>query len=393
MQVVRFTNWTELAPYAAVWDRLAGDVPFRGWTWLSHWWRHHGTDDARRRLAVLCAFDDSGVPAGILPLYLDHSALYGRVLRLLGTGKVCSDYLGVLCRKADESAVVESLADYLIERFSTDGPEASPWDLIPLDGIDAGDSGVAALAERMAASRCTVHRRAGLNCWRIDLPANWDAYHASLSRNNRRDMRRIERDLLNTGRAKLRSVEKADELPWAMNLLIELHQRRRGMLGDAGCFADVRFLNFFRDVVPDLYARGQVRFDWLEWDGRPIAVEYQLENKGIIYAYQTGIDPDSMELKPGKLLTILILHRAIEQGCRAFDFLRGDEPYKAQPRPSVELRIVPRRGVARLRHHAWLAGSNVKRWIKRNREAWAAGSFMRPDASKKPAEEGAKDSG
>ena len=50
------------------------------------------------------------------------------------------------------------------------------------------------------------------------------------------------------------------------------------------------------------------------------------------------------------------------------DFLRGDEPYKAHfralPRPMRTLRVVANRRGAALRHNLWLAGANVKRWIK-----------------------------
>ena len=61
------------------------------------------------------------------------------------------------------------------------------------------------------------------------------------------------------------------------------------------------------------------------------------------------------------------MKRAIEQGGRAIDFLRGDEPYKAhfraQPRPLLALRVVPDRTLSRLRNNLWLAGRGVKRWM------------------------------
>ena len=69
----RFSTLEEITPYADDWERLAADVPFRGWTWLSNWWRNYGPEsggDARRiRLAVLGVFDDAGelraLPLGI----------------------------------------------------------------------------------------------------------------------------------------------------------------------------------------------------------------------------------------------------------------------------------------------------------------------------------------
>ena len=39
MHVRRFSTLEEIAPYADDWELLAADVPFRGWTWLSNWWR------------------------------------------------------------------------------------------------------------------------------------------------------------------------------------------------------------------------------------------------------------------------------------------------------------------------------------------------------------------
>ena len=65
----------------------------------------------------------------------------------------------------------------------------------------------------------------------------------------------------------------------------------------------------------------------------------------------------------------MILRQAIERGYRAYDFLRGDEAYKvrfgARPRPTFGWRIVPPRVAAQVRHNLWLAGNNVKQWIKK----------------------------
>jgi CelD/BcsL family acetyltransferase involved in cellulose biosynthesis len=64
------------------------------------------------------------------------------------------------------------------------------------------------------------------------------------------------------------------------------------------------------------------------------------------------------------------LEQAVREGRRAFDFLRGDESYKAhwraQPRATEDIRVVSATRTARLRHNLWLAGDNVKDWIKRS---------------------------
>ena len=149
----------ELAAYSQTWDRLAAGVPFRGWDWMSTWWRHYGESSAdgnrQRSLFVLCVFDQTGALIGIAPWFLDRSTAGGRVLRFLGSGEVCSDYLTVLCQSGLENYVAEAIADWL-GRDPANGSAsggAGCWDLLELTGVEADD-----LPGRTA---CQIPRRAG----------------------------------------------------------------------------------------------------------------------------------------------------------------------------------------------------------------------------------------
>ena len=370
MQVVEFGDFKELAPYADQWDRLASGVPFRTWTWLSCWWRHYGHEPGSpcgSRLFVLGVFDHTNRLVGLAPWHLQRRRSQGSVVRWLGSGEVCSDYLSVLCEPAMEDRVAESLADYLVGQRDTDDGEGWSWDLLDVQGIDARDRAVGRLVEQLAERKCLVHDGSALNCWRIELPASWDEYTAMLSRHHRREMRRLERNVFEQGHAVLHVVQNWQELPRALDILVDLHQRRRQSLGQPGCFASQRFAAFHREVMPQMLADGQLQLYWLELDGRPAAAQYCLSGDGVIYVYQGGIEPELLGRQPGRLLLQAILRRAIAQGSGAMDFLRGDEPYKAHfratPRPCQSLRIVPNRPVAKLRESLWLAGRNVKRWM------------------------------
>ena len=120
--------------------------------------------------------------------------------------------------------------------------------------------------------------------------------------------------------------------------------------------------------MPELLRNGQLRLHWLELDGVPVAAEYHLAGGGVVYAYQAGVNPDALAHSPGRLGHMITIRRAIEQGYRAFDFLRGDEPYKAhwraRPQRGLELRVVPGRVAARLRYGIWLTGTHLKQWVK-----------------------------
>jgi CelD/BcsL family acetyltransferase involved in cellulose biosynthesis len=139
-------------------------------------------------------------------------------------------------------------------------------------------------------------------------------------------------------------------------------------LNQPGCFASESFSGFLHAAASRLFEVGMLRLHWIEMDGRPIAAEFHLANAGVTYTYQSGIDPDSLADEPGRMMHVVAIKEAIETGQRAFDFLRGDEPYKAhwrgEPRPSVEYRIAAKHSVAQIRHGIWLAGNSVKQLIK-----------------------------
>jgi len=370
MQVFYLSSLKELAPYRDAWDRLAAGVPFRGWTWLSTWWRHYGQDAGvdrpGHRLFVLCVFDHNDTLVGVAPWYVRSSPSSGRVIRPLGSGEVCTDYLSVLCRPQTQYLVTQAIADFLTDEAQDDS--ATQWDLLELGGIDAEDVAVDQLLGHLAEQGNSVHRRPGPNCWRIVLPSTFNEYLAGLAKDHRKQLRRLARRWLDTGRAKLHSVQTADELPRGIEILIDLHQRRRASLGEPGCFASPRFAAFHREVMAGLLAAGQLQLKWIDIEGKPAAIEYLVTGNDVVYCYQSGMDPDAMEHEPGKLAHIAAVRWAIAQGYRALDQLRGDEHYKldrgGRPRPSVEARVVPNRIAAQVRHNLWLAGHGVKQWVK-----------------------------
>jgi CelD/BcsL family acetyltransferase involved in cellulose biosynthesis len=331
---------------------------------------------------ILGVRDETGRLIGIAPWYLQRSAAKGRVLRWLGTGQVCSEYLSVLCQAHDTDRVTEALAEYL------SGPECSSrggntWDLLEVDGVAADDRAATQLLAKLAQRKCTQVRNAPIRCWRLTLPESWDEFQMMVSRGHRRKLRRADRDLFDTGRAVLHVVKEANQLDTAWDTLIKLHQKRRNMFGDSGCFTWSRYTAFHREVTPELLARGQLQFSWLELDGQTIAAMYQLISHGITYIYQMGIDTDKLDDEPGHLVIAATIKRAIEQGGQAVDFLRGDEPYKphfrAEPREMLALRIVPNRALPLVRNRIYLQSRELKRWWTKTGPGYK-GPLVTPDS-------------
>lgn len=343
------------------WDALSGGVVFRSFDWLESWWRHYGEGDPRRELCIVLVSqrEEEGRVVAIAPWYRERSLARGSVLRWLGSGEVCSDHLTLLTDKpasadAIAGAIAGAIADHLVDR--------KDWDQLQLEGVDQGDTLVESLAASLLARECAVRERVAGNCWAIDLPTDWEAFLAMQSKSHRKQLRQADQRVLSSDRAVWHLVTTTEEFIQGWEVLVHLHQRRRQSLGEPGCFASRRFTKFHREVAQRLLATGRLRLSWLELDGTPAAAEYHFAGTDTTYAYQGGVDPERLTEEPGRLSNIATLQQAIAEGHQSFDFLRGDEPYKAHwratPRGTIDWRIAAPRHAARwrLRSLDWAGG-------------------------------------
>lgn len=382
MTVQVITTLDELHALEPAWNALCGESPFRSWDWLATWWKHYGgrrrqrdqhaERNVERQLHVLAVYDDDITQntdvndrqlIGIAPWFLDRTIVKGNVLRWLGSGEVCTDHLSLICKPEDRERVAAELAETLTV-------QCDDWDRLDLSAVDADDYAVMALAGHLEERECIVSRQAADSCWVLDLPTSWDEYLAALSKSHRKQLRQLERRVIESGRVNWHQVSNASDFNEAWPMLVDLHQRRRRSLGEPGCFASRAFHDFHGEVAQRLLDRGQLRISCLALDGKPAAAEYHFADSQTTYAYQGGVDPDRLEEEPGRLSTIVCLQRAIQEGHKRFDFLRGDEPYKAhwraEPRTTFDYRVVPNRRLARLRGRVLTFTDVVGDWVRSN---------------------------
>jgi CelD/BcsL family acetyltransferase involved in cellulose biosynthesis len=359
-----FAAAEEIRPLAAVWNSLADNVPFRSFEWMESWWRHYSMPGWQTYL--LAVENAAGQIVGIAPWYLSRSPLSGRVVQFLGSGEVCSEYQTILTLPGYEAAITAALVQWLTTAGARD------WDLLLLAPTLATDSATAAFAEVFARRGNFVYQQPGMRCWQTELPATWDEFVQQLSKSRRQRVRQLSRKYFDTGRVTTRWVTSPSELDEAFPMFVDMHQRRRQSLGQSGCFASKLFAAFHHDVSRRLCAEGKLRLLWTELDGRPVGAEYDFIDGRTVYYYSTGVEPDATADHPGWLAMIGSLRRAIEEGCRRFDFLRGDEAYKcswgAKPCQTLETRIVARRTLARFRHAAWQGRQQIRRWARDAKE-------------------------
>jgi CelD/BcsL family acetyltransferase involved in cellulose biosynthesis len=376
------TTWNGLLQLEQPWNALSAGMPLRSWDWLATWWKHYGSVAQRaadhnedklteRQLRVMAVYGDelnatsseisSRKLVGIAPWYLDRTIVKGNVLRWLGSGEVCTDHLSLICRPQHQEQVANAVAEVLTTT-------CDDWDRLELNAVDADDATVGLLTSALEERGCVVSRYPADACWALELPASWEAYLATLSKSHRKQLRRLEREVLETDRVRWHLVRSEAELAEGWEVLVDLHQRRRRSLGEPGCFASRVFHDFHREVVERLLARDQLRLSWLELDGSPAAAEYHFTDGTTTYAYQGGVDPDRLGAEPGRLSTISCLQAAIHERQRRMDFMRGDEPYKAHWRagshPTFDYRVVPNRRFARLRGRLLAWSDSAIDWMR-----------------------------
>jgi CelD/BcsL family acetyltransferase involved in cellulose biosynthesis len=371
MHVVRITTWSDLTALETSWNALVSSVPFRSWDWLATWWKYYGEHAADKHLYVLAVYDNADSHEahsvrpliGIAPWYFDRSPIKGNVLRWLGDGEVCTDHVSLLCRPEDAERISAAIADALTV-------DHDDWDRLHLESVDVDDVPVGRLMAALEERECIVSQHRADACWALDLPTTWDDYLTGISKSHRKQLRQLERRVLESDRIQWHRVQSIAELDAAWTVLIDLHQRRRQSLGEPGCFASKPFYTFHREVVERMLARGELRMSWLALDGKPAAAEYHLADGDATYAYQGGVDPDLLAEEPGRLSTILCLRQAIGESHQRLDFLRGDEPYKAHwratPRSTCDFSVVPNRRFARLRGRVLDVTGTLTDWARQS---------------------------
>jgi len=281
--------------------------------WQSLWWEayHPG------RLWTLVLRDASGRWIGAAPWFIERNGYGERVVRTVGCVDV-TDYLDIIARRGYEAQVFDALARWL-------AAHRAEFDVARLCNIPQRSPALAQFPAAVAAHGLSVGVRLQEVCPVVQLPATFAEYVAGLDKHNRHELRR-----------KLRRA--AGHYEWYVvgeehDLGAELARFLRLMAASSP--EKARFLDdpanrrFFEIMVPRMAARGWLELAFLTIRGEAAAAYLNFDYANHILVYNSGHDPEvGAGYSPGILLLARLIERAIAEGREAFDFLRGDEPYK-----------------------------------------------------------------
>lgn len=328
------------------WQELAAAdpsaTPFQTFEWQSTWWKHYG---GLRQPRFLTLHEGNDL-VGLMPFVRSRGPW--RTLRPMGIGP--SDYLQPLARPGYEQSVAEGIVEAI--------ESAEDVDLIDLHQI----------RETTWLARSMHGAPTGqATCLVLDLPDTYDAYLATLGKSLRYDVRKLDKTLFTSGRARIQMFGP-DDVQQGLDYLFELHKLRWKKRHLPGAFLG-KSVSFHQEWAQLAVRRGWLWLSVLHVDDAPIGAIYAMGMGSTAYYYQAGFDPEKGSVSPGTLLVAASIRRAIEEGKRSFDFMRGDEDYKRRWKPQRELRnfrfIQPGNGVRGRLGSSWNEfGSRVESRVR-----------------------------
>ncbi len=321
MQTADVRSAAGLAALEAEWQALAAACTaatvFQTWEWNAAWWKHFGK--AGRRLRLVLFRDAAGALVGLAPLMTSFWYVTPlRRLSFLGTGT--SDYLDILAAPGREHEVVQSLYSYL---ENTGG-----WQIADFQQLRAGSLLRGHL--QPPEGRLVVLDALGEPCPFLPLPSDWDMLLRGLGKKTRANVGYYDRALAKVYAVEISPVTEEAELDGELTRLFVLHARRWNQRWLPGVFSRQSVQRFHRDAARRLLRQGWLRLFTLRLDGETQASLYCFGYGDRLCYYQGGFEPTLARLSLGTVLTARAMQTAIAEGREVFDFLRGDEPYKAK---------------------------------------------------------------
>lgn len=357
MKIQIIDNLEELRSSESLWNRVAGDRCFFTWQWLMAWCAEFvGEDD---QIHVIVGVDAEDRWLGIAPLMIS-----GRKLRFLGSGSVCSDYTNLIVAESDYDAFAELVAAHLTTEFANMGA-LSAIDVFEVEGCGANDNSLDYFCDLLQINDFALHETETEGTWKVLLPDTFDQLNATFSKSMRRKTKAARRRLADPD-AEV-SFADLENFSQYWDTFVDLHQRRRNSIGQLGCFADRYFERFLSSAMQGLMAIDCGDLLVVKSAGTPIAAVALVYWGESCMMYQSGLCPKAAKLEPGYQSVLASINHAIDKGFKYFDFLRGDEPYKARWSTTREAilrrKFIPPTMAAQLKHGTWVIGRSIKNYV------------------------------
>ena len=308
------------------WNHLLAEscshVPFLRYEYLETWWQTRGGGEWPQdaRLAIVAARQE-GRLVGIAPLFL--ADWEGKpTLLLLGSIEI-SDYLDLIARPADLPAFTRELLAFL----KSDASELPGWERLDLYNVIETSSTLPALRSAASEHGLAYAQENFRPAMTLSLPGDWETYLAGIDKKQRHEIRRKMRRAYSDS-TPVRWYIARD--PCAIDAEIEDFLRLMALDAEKAAFLTPAMRENFRRTARCAFEQGCLLLAFLEIDGNKAATYLCFDYLDQLWVYNSGMDGTYTEYSPGWVLLGELLKWGNDNGRKVFDFMRGDEDYKAR---------------------------------------------------------------
>jgi len=326
LRVEEIIHISNLQPLAKIWNTLLSqsysDNIFLAWEWVFNWWKVYGRD---KELRILILRDQNDDIIAITPLYIYKRKILGgfsiNEVRLIGTGEdVSPDYLDFIIKKDREDEAINVFIKYISGK--------DEWDVLNLTDMLSTSISAEILEKTIPDNGLRIEKRGCATCPYIQLSSSWEEYVESLSKNMRYNVKRRMRNLEKHFKTRFFVWQDTDRLGYAMERLALLHKKRWEERNLRHSFSSKEYNSFHLAVAKDFALRGWLRLSCLELDGEIVGMLYDYQYGNKIYYYQGGFEPSLYKYSLGLALRAFVIQKAIEDGLKEIDLLKGGYEHK-----------------------------------------------------------------
>ncbi len=309
--------WTHL------YEQETGTSAFMSWEWMNSWRKHFS---GGREVQLVFAEDSDGQPLAMLPIMIEPATAFGLTfatrIQIAGSDSLaCSEHLGFLAKSDADPAIFDELLSFIWDRS-----QGRNYLLFSDMNMASRDAKIIIDWTQKKNIRQKIKTKGG--CWQTCLPESWDELLANLSSNFRQQIRRSIRKIDNSTSLSAQQITDRDTITQAARKLADLNLKRMSSKSVNSCFNSTEMCDFFVDMTVDMVCAERAWLDVIYSDDEIIAATLHLVDKTSVAYYQGGFNEEFGKLRPMVVLFAKAMQRAIDNDCRIYDFLGGNEAYK-----------------------------------------------------------------
>lgn len=313
------------------WNKLLFSLesvcPFLTHEWFSSWWECFGKDFW---LNILLFENDRRQLCGIAPLMCSKQGIY-----FMASQEV-TDYCDFICSPEKR----EEFFDLLLNYLTTNHPDKR----VELINIPHSSPSLFFLSSLAPQYNLHLIKKISETTPVLPLPSSYKKYLTGLTRKNRHEIRRKLKRINCLSPSRTISLTQPQKI---MPIIERFRQVHKNSSPQKREFWEKEGMScFFKEMSVRFATKGWLEMDCLFSGPELISVLLNFTFPSHVYFYNVAYNTEYAWYSPGLYLFQKSIKRAITQGKKEVDFLRGNEQYKynlgAEERKIYNLTLIPK---------------------------------------------------